>query len=113
VLAGTTEDGREAEMRVEGVGLMREATLIVITPLEPDPATLRELGDMNQTFAAAWDDVGEAAAYMHAVVMADEGDLGYAWWEPLHPQAINVTVIVSYGWQPDSWADAITVPVIR
>jgi hypothetical protein len=113
VLAGTTEDGREAEMRVEGVGLMREATLIVITPLEPDPATLRELGDMNQLFAAAWDDVGEAPAYMHAVVMADEGGLGYAWWEPLHPQAINVTVIVSYGWQPDSWADTITVPVIR
>jgi hypothetical protein len=47
VLAGTTEDGRKAEMRVEGVGLMREATLIVITPLEPDPATLRELGEMT------------------------------------------------------------------
>jgi hypothetical protein len=113
VLAGTTMDGRATEVRVEGVALMREATLIVLTPLEPDASTLREAGSMNELFAAASDDVGSEAGYLNGATIAEETDLGYVWWEPLHPQARNVTVEVGYGWSPNGWHDALTVPVVR
>ena len=113
VLAGSTVDGRVAEVRVEGVALMREATLIVLAPLEPDAATLREAGSMNELFAAASDDVGSEAGYLNGATIAEETDLGYVWWEPLHPQARNVTVEVGYGWPPNGWHDALTVPLVR
>jgi hypothetical protein len=113
VLAGSTVDGRAAEVRVEGVALMREATLIVLAPLEPNATTLREAGSMNELFAAASDDVGSAAGYLNGATIAEETELGYVWWEPLHPQTRNVTVEVGYGWPPNGWHDALTVPVVR
>ena len=73
----------KAEVRLDGVALFPNSTLVVATRIHP------EEGDLEVSVA---DDTGQGSSWGERMDFVPETTTAYAWLDALHPQAINVSV---------------------
>ncbi len=96
-----------AELRLDGVALYPNSTLVVATRVRPAK------GDIQ---VSAVDDTGQGDRWGESMAYFPNTSTAYAWLDVLHPQAINVTVDLAMrpeGYFGESYEAQMVTPLTR